>query len=242
MFGYENLVATEQEVQFTTSNRLKGFYRDGPQFVDLAFCFQQSFGEMDEVTTHTGELQSIAYMHFVQFPYTLKLIYDQIMIGYYLESQILMRHLFETLLQLKYFYIHPEDINAHIKNNIPIKKMVDAITKKPLYEYYRHLCTYTHGFIMKDIHRTDRKNNVTYIGNKYVEDNCTIPINYFSEIMIGFINIYGTIFTNNTLEENIEEKELKKYVSDWCILARNSHMKKNEYSKKWHDAMSDLIF
>lgn len=242
MFGYGDLISTEQQVYTKTSNRLKGFYRDGSKFINLIFYLQQSFGEMDTVTTPTGELQSIAYMHFVQLPYTFNLIYDQIMKGYYLESQILIRHLFETLLQLKYFYKYPKDIERHMKKNNTIKYMIDKIAKKPLYEYYRQLCTYAHGFIMKDIHRTDRKLNRTYLGNIYNEDNCTVPVNYFSELMLGFINIYDVIYTKNTIDENSEVKELKNYLIGWCISARESHMKINENSKKWHEAMSDLIF
>lgn len=242
LFGYEDLIVTEQQVFIITSDRMKGFYKEGPKFIDLGFYLQQSFGEMEDVSTPFGELQSIAYMHYVQLPYTLKLIFEQIMKGYYLESQILIRHLFETLVHLKYFYKHPGDIKLHVENNIAIKRMVDDITKKPLYEYYRHLCSYTHGFIMKDIHRTDRKANKTYLGNIYNEDNCTVPINYFTELMLGFINIYEQIYPKNLIAEYVEVKSLINYIKNWCISARNSHMKYNERSKKWHDAMSDLIF
>ncbi|MCB2298886.1 hypothetical protein [Clostridium tagluense] len=242
MFGYEELKTTEKEVYYESANRLKGFYKYGPRFIDLGFCFQQHFGEIDEIITLTGELQSIAYIHFVQFPYTLKLIYEQIMTGYYLESQILIRHLFETLLQLKYFYKNPDKIKAHFEHNINVKKMVDNITNKPLYDCYRQLCAYTHGFIMKDIHRTDRKNNVTYVGNVYNEDNCSVPINYISEIMLGFINIYGAIFTKNTLDESIVAKELREYSRDLCVILRDEHVRINKYSKEWHESMSDLIF
>jgi hypothetical protein len=242
MFGYEDLMASEQQVYNIVSVRLKGFHEVGPKFVDLCFYLQQSFGEFDDVATPNGELQLIAYMHYTQLPYTVNLIYEQIMTGYYLESQILMRHLFETLLQLKYFYNHPEEIKAHMKHNIQIKKMVDDITKKPLYKYYRQLCSYAHGFLMKDIHRTDRKINRTYLGNIYNEDICTVPINYLFQLVLGFINVYDNIFKKSIIENNVEAHELKEYIRNFCISAIESHIKVNPGSKEWYDAMSDLIF
>lgn len=242
MFGYEDLIASEQEVYNIISVRLKGFYEVGPKFVDLCFYLHQSFGEVDDVATPNGELQSIASIHYAQLPYTVNLIYEQIMKGYYLESQILMRHLFETLLQLKYFYNHPEELKAHMKHNIQIKTMVDDITKNPLYNYYRQLCSYAHGFIMKDIHRTDRKINRTYLGNIYNEDNCTVPINYLFQMVLGFINVYDDIFKKNTIKCKVEARELKIYIRNFCVSAIDSHIKVNPGSKKWYDAMSDLIF
>lgn len=242
MFEYKDLITSEQQVYNTASHSVKGFYEVGPKFVDLCFYLQQSFGEMDDVTTTNGILQSMAYMHYVQLPYTINLIYEQIMKGYYLESQILMRHLFETLLQLKYFYKHPENIMQHMKKNIKIKEMVNDITKKPLYKYYRQLCSYTHGFIMKDIHRTDRNVERTYLGNKYNEDYGSIPINYLYEMVLGFINVYNDIFEKNILEDYVAATELKRYLSDLCISARDSHIKINSDSKEWYYALSDLIF
>lgn len=242
LFGYKDLIVTQQQVATKTLNRMKGFFDFGPLCIDLGFYLQQSFGEMDDVNTLTGKLQSIAYMHYVQLPYTLNVIFEQIMKGYYLESQILIRHLFETLVQLKYFYKHPQDIKLHIEKNFTIKRMINDITNKPLYKYYQLLCAYAHGFIMKDILRTDRKANRTYLGNVYNEENCTVSINYFFELMLGFINIYGLIYPNNLLDEYDEVIELFKYIKFYCILARNSHIENNEHSKKWHDAMYDLIF
>lgn len=242
MFGYNELDGTEQNVKLVTSTKLKGFYDNFPKFVDLGFSLQESFGEFESIDTPFGELQSIAYMHFVQLPYTLKVIYEQIIRGYYLESQILVRHLFEALLELKYFYKHPEKIKCHYSKRIRIVDMVDGITKKPLYKTYKHLCSYAHGFIMKDIHRTDRELNKTYIGNIYKEQHCTVPINYLSEIILGFINIYDCIFTKNTIDKDEIRKERKKYAHDWCVLSRDSHMKFNISSKEWHETMHDLVF
>ncbi|MCX8075162.1 MAG: hypothetical protein N2749_06215 [Clostridia bacterium] len=241
MFDYNDLVESENIVQNLTAVRLKGFYNDFPKFVDLAFYFQQSFGELDEVTTEMGELQSIAFMHFVQLPYTLRLIYSQIINGYYIESQILIRSLFETLVQLKYFCLYPSEIKNHYTKNIKINKMIEGITKKPLYKRYRHLSAYAHGFLMKDLHRTDRKENRTYLGNRYLEDYCTVPMNYIIDIMLGFINIYHNIFIKNNMHENDLKIKTQKYIRDWCILSRTSHMEHNPESKNMHDSMDDLI-
>lgn len=242
MFGYSELKVTEESVKLKTSNVLKGFYDVVPKFVDVGFSLQESFGEFESIDTCFGELQSIAYMHFVQLPYTTKVICDLIVTGYYLESQILVRNLFEALVQLKYFLLYPEEIKKNFKKNIKIKVMTNEITNKSLYKYYKLLCKYTHGFIMKDIHRTDRNQNKTYLGNIYVENNCTVPMNYLVEIILGFLNIYDKIFFKNIIDKDEDKKLLKKYVSDWCELSRNSHLEHNVESKEFHDTMGDLIF
>jgi len=242
MFGYQDLKVSELVVFSETSNRLKWFYEEAPKFVELGFFFQQHFGIMEDVSTQTGEIQSFAFTQFVQFPYTLNHIYDQIMTGYYLESQILIRHLFESLLHLKYFHKYPENLNKHIEKNYSIKTMIEGITKNSLYEQYRFLCTYAHGFIQKDIHRTDRRMNKTYFGNLYKEDLCTPPINYFIELMLGFTNVYQDIFPLNTLESSAYANDLNKYVRNWCITYRDGHIVSNPLSAKWHEAMTDLVF
>lgn len=241
MFKYEDLIQTELVVYEYTSERLNGFYNTFPDIISLSFILQESFGDLDNEDTPKGLLQSIAYMHYVQLSYSLKSIYDLIMKGYYLESQILVRHLFETLVQLKYFNLKPEKLSVHMSKNILLKDMMNAITDKNLYRIYRHLCTYAHGFIMKDIHRTDRSENKTYLGNFYNEDNCTVPINYISVMMIGFIKTYELIFNNNTLISIEASIKLKEDILSWCEHGRETHIKINVDSKNFYHDISDLV-
>ncbi|HEY5587697.1 MAG TPA: hypothetical protein VIK86_01940, partial [Candidatus Paceibacterota bacterium] len=113
--------------------------------------------------------------------------------------------------------------------------------KEKLYDKYSILSKLTHGFIIKDICRTDRESNRTYLGNTYNEYLVTISINWIPPLVKGFINIFDTIFPNNLLSENIKAKGLKIEMLEWCNEFEKTHIEANPEAKEFYKAIRDVI-
>ena len=246
MYDIESLKASELETELHTSLRLNGYYDLIPKVIDLLFTLQYMEGQLDDINTFYGGFQSRADVDFSQLPYTYNSVFLLINKGYYLEATILVRNLFETLVQLRYFYKNPELMKLHIEGKyISFKDMMSNITRKDIYKRYRTLCSYSHGFVMKDLQRTFRENKenpTRMLGNFYYERNCSIVLNFIFDLLIGFLEAYKCVFPNNTIGSNEEVSEKYYEVLEWCIGGRESHKNMFPDSIEFHNIMDGLIF
>jgi hypothetical protein len=237
---------SEIDTELYTSQRLNGYYKFYPKVIDLLFSLQYEQGDMQDVNTDYGSFQGRADVDYSQLPYTFNSIFMLINKGYYLEATILVRQVFETLVQLRYFHKNSNIMTEHILGKyISFKDMMNDITTKDIYRHYRTLCSYSHGFIMKDLQRTfreDKDNPTRILGNFYNEQNCTIVTNFIFDLLIGVLLLYKEIFDCNTLDKSEEVSKLYSDILVWCLGGRESHKRENVDSIKFHDNMDGLIF
>ncbi len=246
MFNYEMQVQSEVKAEEEISIKLNGYYGIFPEIIDLSFALYEYKGEIENVDTVYGGFQSRATIDYSHMPYTLNSIFKLTNSGYYFEAQILVRQLFETLVQLRYFHENPEKFESHITDKpISLKKMINSIDSGTLYENYRVQSMYAHGFATKYIQRhfkEEGKDPILAVGNFYHEDNCTIVLNHLFDILLGMLNLYDKLFYNNIIEGNKALADIRKKIINFCVEGRKSHVKKFPSSKRFHKDMGSLIF
>lgn len=156
LFSFDYLHESEVKAIEHTRNELHGLFEQYPKIINL-FCRLPYFkGKLDDVSTPFGNFQNFCYLHFVQAPYTFWAIYGLFEKAFYLESIVILRHIIEAHIQMKYFYKYPDKFLPHVKNEkrIHFHDMFDEFSKG-YYKYYYGMqySEAAHGFFLKHVFR-----------------------------------------------------------------------------------------
>lgn len=246
LYGIEHLIESEEKTSAVTSNCLKGFAEHYLIILDVMLKFPY-FSKLEEITTLTGEFQSIAMISYIQAPYSFRSMYGLYEKGYYIESLLIYRHLIEAFIQLKYFHKYPQKLMEHIKQTKRVNFSVMFNEFSPGY-YKRFYCGQlseaAHGLVYKDIHRVERFSKDTartIMGCEFSEVRASHVMNQIVALMFGYINNFRNFFPNNNLDE--DKKILRKfnYVIEWLELSMEGHKKVNPSSLDWYRHMENFI-
>jgi len=110
-FDLKYLYNSERKTETDTYNQSPEIYRRLNEIIDKIICKLPYFwGDFDNNLTDKGEHQYFCSLNYMQAPYTFWQIISLYRKGYYLEAIILCRNLFETIIQMKYFYKYPYKI------------------------------------------------------------------------------------------------------------------------------------
>ncbi len=233
-----NFISELEKSEILTINSIKinlpGIYQLIPNIINLLFYYSTSYGKIENPETALGSFQSFSADRYITLPYTIKTIYDQWQKGYYLECCILLRHLVEIFIQIKYFNKFPEKLLNHLiassrKNRISFVVMFNEFDKN-FYNYYygNILSNMSHGGILSSYSRIKRStpNDEKIIRwNEYIAPDASFVINQLLIFLYGYIQIFSIIFKNNTkdlkssvpvLEDNIKSS-LEKWWKDYKI-------------------------
>ena len=74
---------------------------------------------LKKVESDDNAFHTLAYNTYAQLPYTLTVIQDLYVKGYYLEAIILLRHIIENFGKLRYFVLHKDLVKQHL--NLTVK-------------------------------------------------------------------------------------------------------------------------
>lgn len=124
------LKRSERETQKKTQNSygeiLTGFNECLDAFIKLPYCF----GKIEDPNTDRGNYQYICTVHYLQGAYTFWAFTSLFERGYYLESTILCRHLWETFIQMKYYGKYPNKIMSGYEHTCELLDIKDVIIKR----------------------------------------------------------------------------------------------------------------
>lgn len=237
------LLQNEVQTQQVTRSKLQGIYTNYPQIIDTFIKLIYFYGKLENPDSPRGSFQSMCVTHYAQAPYTFIVLYDLYEKGYYLEAQIISRHLIETFIQIKYFNKYPEKLEDQLlrKN---FKEMFEEFATGYYKKYYNIHCDAAHGSLVKDIFRMDRsttKNGRIRMGCEFNDKFASELINEVTAFIFGYFNIFQTIFPKNTLnkEDNIHDKFLNS--KDWLLSCMEAHKKEYPQSQNWYKYIDLLI-
>ena len=99
-----------------------------------------------EPKTNQEIIRSYCWHHFFTIIYSFKACYNLCLFGYYTESTILLRHLFEVLIKMKFMQKHPETHEKYLERKPPEShaEMINEIAPN-CYNDYNLLCGFSHG-------------------------------------------------------------------------------------------------
>jgi hypothetical protein len=246
LFGYDHVPLNEKKAFEDTKKQFPKFEKEIPDLIDLLCKFRYFFGPQSGNQLEK-DFQWFCEMHFIQAPYTFKVIYELFLKGYYLETLILIRHLIESLVRMKYFNRHIDKLEPHLNNKLKItfKVMFNEFSPE-IYKWYTDfLSEAAHGVFFKEMFQVDRKE----ISNQYVINGPIFKTfeadwirTWIYTSFLAYLNSFLFLFPQNTLSSNLDLKNRLTKTIDVLKSNMDEHKKKQPDSIKFYLPFEKLIF
>jgi hypothetical protein len=244
-FNYQ--IESEAVTQETTYKNFNGLLSKYPKILDALFEINYFIGKANEVESLEGYFYAIGFHILKRFPYTARATCMLIEKGFYYEVISLIRNLYESFIQLRYFHNHPDMIRSHIiDHRIKFRTMFDEIAPGFYVEIYgKQLSEFTHSGFSSAIFRTNYTSpdvGETTMGNKFDKIYCTYSVNLIVPILLGVLNFVPVFFPQYlSLVPNDTEIKRKESI-EWLSKAIKDHIAEKPISKNFYDLVTPLIF
>lgn len=247
LFGYDHFSSIEKKTFEKSMKQYPGFEKDMPNLIDLLCKLRYFFGKPTPIDSEK-DFQWFCAKHFIHAPYTLKVINDLFLKGYYLETLILARHLLEAFVRMKYFIKYPENLEQHLNNKLKItyKTMFNEFSPD-LYKlwYGEQLSEAAHGVFFKELLQTDRSNinnPLTINGPEFNSFTSEYIIVWIYTLFLAFLNSFLIFFPQNTLSTDLDLKNRLIKSIDVLKTYIDGHKKIQPNSVKFYQPFEKLIF
>jgi len=245
--GINHLIDFENKAIDDTHINLHGFYENCPIIIDTMLKLHYYTGKFESSETNLGAFQSFCYTSYVQDPLTFWSIFRLYERGCYLEACILLRHLLESFVQMKYLAKHPEKTLDffNLNKRINFRKVFDEFAPEFYNKSYgKMLSTYTHRLLGKDIFRFKRKSPSE--GRQiepytYNEKFATFVINFKIPLIYGYLHNFDMFFINNTISEDKDFEKILNRNKKWLDDAMESHIKNYPDTEDWYKDYFKII-
>lgn len=245
LFGYDHVPLNEKKTFEDTKKQFPGFEKGIPDLIDLLCKFRYFFGSQSNIELEK-DFQWFCEEHFIQAPYTFKVIYDLFFRGYYLESLILTRHLLEAFVRMKYFKKYPDKLKQHLtEKKITYKTMFDEFSPDMYMWYAEQLSEAAHGVFFKDIFQTDRQNpnkQLVINGPQFNSIGADFVLTWIYTLFLAYLNSFIIFFPQNTLSSDSALKERLIKTIDVLKSIIDGHKKNQPNSLKFYLPFEKLIF
>lgn len=246
--NFKTLVRSENITQQTSFSKLPIWFAYYPTILDSLFEIAYYMGTSQDVTSPKGHFYTLGYNTIIQFPYTIRATIILIEKGFYSESIILIRNLYESFFQLRYFYNHQDKIMPHWKkqSRVRIKTMFEEIAPGFYDQIYgQEFSEFAHSGIASSIFRTkysSPQEGKTLMGSEYDKVGCEYAINKIIVILFGILNYVPILFSqySNLVTEQTEAK--RKDATEWLDFIMKSHVSEKPESKVFYELASPLIY
>lgn len=249
-FGILAQIDSEIQTEKDTLCYTKTISHDIPLLVDLLFKISYFIEKID---TSKVTVKSYCNDFYVLAPYTFKCLYDNFTKGYYSESLILIRHLLENFVCMRYFYKHGDMLEEYLKNGKYInedKKKVNLTYSIMFKEFdsliyendYRHLSKSTHGKSAHSIFRTASPEHTRFLlGNQLNKDYIHYVLFNIILLVYGYLNYFEVFFPKNDLSNNQQIYSWYTQTLEGMQALMLWHQENNPSVKEWYDLFNKLI-
>jgi hypothetical protein len=236
---YSDIVQQEQLVTQTTRTRLPGFYEAFEGGIDRLLCLQQGLHRNTAVPTSPREIfESSAALWFFTVVFSFTGSVTLIENGYYAESIVLNRTITESLVQIRYFSIYPEEMKrlpsiTGTSRKIQVKEMYEKIAPGFYDIWYKFSSEFTHAGKSAHVLKVTRDpaSGVAYgdPGIVYKEDWCSMCFNEALMLLLGYLRAFPITFPNvDTMGGEFKESEQN------LEALLNSHIQLKGGENDWH--------
>jgi hypothetical protein len=193
------------------------------------------------------------FERFYQAPYIFRGIFNLWQRGHYLEATILVRHLMEAFVQIRYFLERKGELKAHLirtpsQSRIQFRTMFEAISPGS-YQAYKTLSALAHpgvgpGLFMFD-YSSDEPGTLASVRERM---GCEFDVEYSSYVMnqvlkliYGFLAYVPRCFGSYTsrVDSDTERRRLEALagLDDWG--KRQTH--KHPHTRAFHEFMDKIV-
>lgn len=210
-------------------------------------------GTLEPATTDEGSFQSYAYFQCQQSPFTLLSAYDLWRRASYVEASVLLRHLLEVFVQLRYFQNHPDLCMNHVtdqpKARVRFMTMFDELAPGAYDAAYRPLSVIAHGNMNIGFRGdllastpTGAQHTVpVFVGAQFEKGRAQLVHAFYIIVVLGFVNFYERFFPANTIASDAELVEDLAESQKW-LESVFEHKQNNVNNPSLFDAVKPLIF
>lgn len=246
-FGYAALIETEGVVSRTTAAALGGLDRNFPSLVDILLNLAYFMDGAEDSEADDYPIRFLASLSYVQAPYTFWAAYDLGKRGYYIEAVMMVRHLLEVFVRLRYFQSKPTEISDHINGDkrVSFLDMFESIAPGFYRPYYgRLLSGFAHGplgpALWRYDHGLDGKGRPR-MGCQFDENQATFVFNNLAVILFGFFEYFKEFFpvsgisAETLLIEDLEEAK------GWLDGHMRTHRRDFPQSEEWYVHIEKIV-
>ncbi len=226
LMNFDYLLKTETETIKVSNDRHPAWFNYYEELIDTLFQLAYYVGEEKDVESDDGYFMAFAHNQLLKLPYTVRAASILIEKGFYLESALLVRHILEVLIQLRFFNKYKERLNKYVlrKERITLKTMFCEFNPELYSKMYSALSDAAHGGFGSIVYRTTYKSatkGTTIMGSVYNEMFANYLLNQLIPLIYGILNFIPIFFRlyKDLVPSNIELKrtsalnELKKMMN-----------------------------
>ena len=241
------LIATENRTLLTINDRLWGLTEDYPIFLNMLLKLQYFAERGYDVEEPEGRFKSWCYYQYVRIPYTFRSAYILVERGHNLESVILLRHIVEVFVQLRYFHRYPEKLKDHVsgKSRLRFNEIIGEFSIDFYRKWYiKQLSSIAHGGVGVLNFRLNIRSAEdidVIMGSTYDVYYLGYAVNQLIAFFFGFIRSFEVFFPK--FREQTEIKTISQY--DEVLKLLEVHMEaqrmENPKSIEWFEWTDPII-
>jgi|GEM_PF-2709923 len=241
LFGMHAQIISEKETEANTREYSKNINEELPLMINVLFKLTYYVEPLD---TERINFKNYCYDHYEQVPYTFSCLYNVFVAGYYNEVMILLRHLYEVLAKLRYFYKHEDKLQGYLEG----KKIceLDFFKLDSDDTFYRrdysYLSRFAHGKDLFTVFRTEKPNHKKFIlGNHFDKEYTDFFFMQIIALLYGYLNSFVLYFPQNDMHQ---EKEFhSRYMKTLKCIEEliKWHKENNPKSVDWYSSIEKFI-
>jgi hypothetical protein len=246
LMDYTYLRETEEKTAVDTHSHVNGWFTNYSMFLDSLFESVYFIGTAKETESDEGLYYAFAQHILIRFPYTVRATCLLIEKGFYFEATSLVRNLYESLFQIRFFHQHQDLINAHVLGKrIRFKTMFEEISPGFYDVFYgKQLSEFAHSGFASLMFRTkydSATSGNTLMGNAYDEFGASFSLNHLVVLVYGFLNYIPLLFPQykTLVPEPTEKKRIASLA--WLKKAMEDHLGHKPSTQPFYDAVNQLI-
>lgn len=251
--NYQFLLETETETAAQFAEAFPELVKTWPELLDTLF-------QLGYFTDHPSPPPEDGVHHFcferyLLAPYRFNALYSLCSRGYYLESVLIVRHLLETLVQIRHFQKHPDQLKPHLTSmtsagRVQFKTMFEELSPGYYAKHYGQLLSnIAHGGIGMGVfseYEQPKEEGSTAVmvpplGCQFAQRASGFIVNHLLVLLYGHLKCFATTFPEylKLVDQPTEERRQLgiKALSEW----REGHKAAFPRAVEWHE-MSELLF
>lgn len=246
LMNFKYQVESEAATWETSKEKISIWLSNYPRLLDALFELTYFTGKAKEIDSPEGYFYTFGHNILLRFPYSIRATSILIENGFYFEAISLIRNLYESFFQLRYFHQHQDKINMHVvERRVKIKTMFENIAPGFYTEIYgKQLSEFAHGGFASAIfrmHNVTTEGGEIIMGNMYDELRCTYLLTLVVPVVYGILNYTPILFPQYLTLAPVNTEIKRREAVAWLEKVMRDHIAEKPTSKKFYDLVHPLI-
>ena len=252
LMGTDHLLSSEVKTASATSDVYSGTMESLPGFLDPLFQMPY-FVDHPDPETLEGGFHSWCFGRYVQAPYTVRTIWILWERAHYAEAAVIVRHLLETFVQMRYFLDHKDELQPHLtatsqSKRVAFKVMFEELAPGYYVKYYgRLLSSIAHSGIAATIfdvvsqEESGAAKLEPRLGCEFSERSANYIINQTLVLILGYLTYFPKCFPSyeNRADDGVEavRRNAIAILDAW----NQGHAAQYGNTKEWHSLTDRIV-